>query len=207
MNLHPEELEAAGFRMTEELDHENLIPFVRKYLRKPTRTKQAYYISNLICLSLLVGFIGWAIYSKMSGYNIFYSVSKGLALTFLLVPIHEWIHGLAYRSQGAKNTSYGANLRKFYFVAYADKFVANRRSFRIIALAPFVVLSIGMLITLFFVPMSWQISICAMLTLHTAMCSGDFGLLNYFDYHQMEEVTYDDVAQKRTLFLKKESSL
>lgn len=206
MSLQPEELTSAGFRLTEELDHDNLIPFVRKYLRKSTVTKKVYYTLNACFLVFLVGMIVWAVKNNLGATQIFDKVALGLAMTFLLVPIHEWIHGLAYQSQGAKNTSYGANLRKFYFVAYADKFVANRKAFRIVALAPLVVITVGLLVAMLFVPLKWQLSISAMLVLHTAMCSGDFGLLNYFDFHRDKEVvTYDDMEQKRTLFFMRES--
>jgi hypothetical protein len=36
---------------------------------------------------------------------------------------------------------------------------------------------------------------------HTAMCSGDFGLLNYFEFYKDKEiVTYDDVENKISYF-------
>jgi RNA polymerase sigma factor (sigma-70 family) len=36
---------------------------------------------------------------------------------------------------------------------------------------------------------------------HAAMCSGDFGLLSYFEYHKTKQVaTYDDVENKISYF-------
>jgi len=60
-----------------------------------------------------------------------------LAIAFALIPSHEYIHVLAYKSKGAKNTSCDANLKKFYFMAIAYRFVANKKEFQIVALAPF----------------------------------------------------------------------
>ncbi|MBK9716025.1 MAG: hypothetical protein IPO85_00595 [Saprospiraceae bacterium] len=44
-------------------------------------------------------------------------------------------------------------------------------------------------------------TISSVLLAHTAMCSGDFGLLSFFDFHKDKEpVTYDDVENKISYF-------
>lgn len=41
----------------------------------------------------------------------------------------------------------------------------------------------------------------ATLLAHTTMCSGDFGLLSYFDYHRDKDiVTYDEVESNISYF-------
>ena len=70
----------------------------------------------------------------------------GFAIAFTLVPIHEYIHALAYKSQGAATTSFDANWKKFYFMAIADKFVASKKEFQIIALAPFITINLILII-------------------------------------------------------------
>jgi hypothetical protein len=117
------------------------------------------------------------------------------------VPLHEYIHVLAYRSQGAVNTSYAANLKKFFFMALADKFVANKKEFEVVALAPFVVISMAAVILFLVLSKEWQLSMAGLLLAHTAMCSGDFGLLSYFEMHKDKQVvTYDDVENKLSYF-------
>ena len=87
------------------------------------------------------------------------------------------------------------------FMALADKFVASKREFEIVALAPFLVISTALLLILPFANNNGQITIFAILLAHTAMCSGDFGLLSFFEYHKEKEpVTYDDVANKVSYF-------
>jgi hypothetical protein len=108
---------------------------------------------------------------------------------------------LAYKSQGALHTSYDANLKKFYFLAVADKFVANKREFRIVALAPIVVISAVLLILTFFTGPLWTLTVLGALLVHTAFCSGDFGLLSYFDFHKDKDiVTYDDRKERVSYF-------
>jgi len=117
------------------------------------------------------------------------------------LPLFEYIHVLAYKINGATNTSYDANLRKFYFMALADKFVANKREFQIIALAPFLIISSILISIIFYADQSWTLTCVATLLAHTAMRSGDFGLLSYFDYHQDKEVvTYDEVENNISFF-------
>ena len=202
MKLRPDELSAKGYILLDELGHKELVPFIRTYLKKGTKYTVFYYLSNLVVFGL-------AGYFFVYGYNLpdysletrFTHFACGLAVAFLLVPLHEYIHLLAYKSQGATTTSYDANLKKFYFMALADKFVANKKEFEIVALAPFVVITAVLGILLFVVSATWTLTILGILLTHTAMCSGDFGLLSYFEFHADKYVvTYDDTEHKISYF-------
>lgn len=47
----------------------------------------------------------------------------------------------------------------------------------------------------------WNLTIIGVLLAHTAMCSGDFGLLNYFEFNKDKKVvTYDDIEHKISYF-------
>jgi hypothetical protein len=120
--------------------------------------------------------------------------------------LHEYIHALAYRWQGAPEVSYDVQWRKFIFMAVADQFVASRRAFQVVALAPFVVISTLLLGGLAVTP--WPGVVLGALLMHTACCSGDFGLLSYFDAHpEQEVVTYDDRAGKVSYFFARPSQV
>ncbi len=202
MKLRPEELTENGYTLLDSLGHKEIVPFIRTYIKKRTFFSTFYLMSNLVA----VGLIGYYFYAYYHSGNFsfdkgFTHFSYGLAIAFGLVPIHEYIHVLAYKSQGAEHTSYDANWKKFYFMALANKFVANRKEFQIVALLPFIVISTTLLILLFFVGQLWSFTILGVLLTHTAFCSGDFGLLSYFDYHKSKDVvTYDDVENKISYF-------
>jgi hypothetical protein len=202
MKLTPESIEESGYILLDRLDHKELIPFVRFYLNKRTTISIFYTLCNLL-IAGSIGFYFWLSYSADIidiGSAITY-FSYGLALAFGLLPIHEYIHVLAYRSQGALETSYDVNWKKFYFMAVANHFVANRREFQIVALAPFVIISTVLSILLFFTNPFWTFTILGMLLTHTAFSSGDFGLLSYFEFHHDKDmVTYDDREQKLSYF-------
>lgn len=202
MKIKPEELEEKGYIKLDELVHKELVPFIQMYMKKRTKYSVIYYISNLI----IFGIVG---YLFVQNYNSpdysfgerFTHFSYGLAIAFALLPFHEYIHVLAYKSQGATNTSYDVNLKKFYFMALADKFVANQKEFEVVALAPFFIITSTLTIILFNVCSNWTLTIASILLAHTAMCSGDFGLLSYFEYNKDKQtVTYDDVENKISYF-------
>lgn len=202
MKIKPEQLTDHGFVLLDKLEHQDLVPFIRTYMKKKTKYSVFYYLSNFTLFAL-------AGYYFTSGYQSpdykfserFIHFSHGLAMAFLLVPLHEYIHVLAYKSQGAIHTSYDVNLKKFYFMALADQFVANKKEFTIVALAPFAVISSSLVLLLLVVSPDRIITTIGILLAHTAMCSGDFGLLSYMEYYKdLKPVTYDDIDTKISYF-------
>lgn len=202
MKLKPQELEANGYQLLDTLNHREIVPFVRMYIKKRTRFSILYTLSNILAGALVILFIVInMVFEKTAPGTIVTHLSYGIALAFALTPLHEFIHVLAYKSQGAEKTSYDANLKKFYFMAMADHFVANRKEFQIVALAPFISISAGFLLSLLFTGPLWSLTVAGILLTHTAFCSGDFALLSYFDFHkELDVLTYDDKANRISFF-------
>lgn len=203
MKISPNDLAKNGYIVIDIIKHEELIPFIQAYLKKRTKYSIFYYLSNLILFTLiLLQFISGY---NLANYNLFDRLayfSYGLAIAFLLLPLHEYLHVLAYKWQGAKNTSYDANLKKFYFMALADKFVANKKEFEVVALTPFITITIVLIILMLLIANSnWNLTVLGVLFAHTAMCSGDFGLLSYVEFNKNKQiVTFDDVENKLLCF-------
>jgi Putative zincin peptidase len=202
MKLSPAELIDKGYILLDELGHKELVPFIQLYIKKRNKYSVFYYLANFI----IIGSAGYFFFKgfQLATYSFgdrFAHFSYGIAIAFLLLPLHEYIHVLAYKSQGALQTSYDANLKKFYFMALANHFVANKKEFSIVALAPFVTITSVFIILLFAVSQTWLLTIIGVLFAHTAMCSGDFGLLSYFEFHKDKQiVTYDDVTKRVSYF-------
>ncbi len=85
--------------------------------------------------------------------------SMAFLFVALLIPLHEALHAFAYRLLGAKKTSFDVNLKKFYFIALADKFVTNRMELMFVALLPFAVISLSLVTIVFSVPITWAITV------------------------------------------------
>ncbi len=201
--LFPSDLKEPDFILLDELKHNDLLPFIRAAYK--VRNK-SYYFHNLMN-SLFLGCLIFLmvkdvfLYGKWHFSSEFGYFSYGLLGSFLFIPLHEFIHVLAYKYVGAKETSYDMNLRKFYFMAMADQFVANAKQFRVVALAPFVVISCLCLISMLFTQGEWIYFPIGLLFTHSLFCSGDFGLLNYFETHKDKDVyTYDDKAKGESYF-------
>ncbi len=117
----------------------------------------------------------------------------GIPATFLLVPLHEMIHGWMFRRYGAKDVRYGVIWRYFMFYAVAHAFVVGYRQFRYIAMAPFVVISLLCVIGFWWVPANGKVLLLGLYSFHTLCCAGDFGLCAYFEkYRHRQPVSFDD---------------
>jgi len=202
MEIRPDELSEKGYFLLDKLKHNELPVFLRKYLNQKTAVSIVFYGLNIVLLLVAVFlFVTNFHQGLLSNLNWAYHYFIGFSIAFLLVPLHEYIHVLAYKSQGAKNTSYDSNIKKFFFLALADKFVAAKNEFRIVALAPFASITSILLLLLTISSYSWTLTILGILLCHTAMSSGDFALLSYFEFHRDKEVvTYDNVEEKTSYF-------
>lgn len=197
-----------SFQLLLMLRHDEILGFVQDEFSSRTWSMRLYILLNFLLLAVIVVFavldirnalIGW---DKLLGY-----FSLGILLVFtLLIPLHEGIHGLAYKLVGAPRVSYGVNWKKFYFYAVADKFVIDRNSFIFIALAPFFVITLLIVAIFFmaFVEMKWVL--WGVLFMHTAACAGDFAMVSFYEkYRECEEmVTFDDVKENISFFYVKE---
>lgn len=208
MRITPDELDKADYVLLDELSHNQLGPFVKLYL-----SKKNFFTVFFTCINFLffIAVITLSYFYKTTihlstGIELFHLLC-GILLALFLIPLHELIHKIAYKAQGAERTWIYTNLRKFYFLAIADKFVANRKEFVIIALAPFVIITLILLALLFFLSPSWQLTILGAIVTHNVCCTGDFGLLSYFDFHRSKQlITFDDKQKGATFFYYRKKS-
>ena len=121
-----------------------------------------------------------------------------------LIPVHEVIHALVYKLTGAPKIKFGIKPAKCLFYVTADKYVIGKRHFILVALMPFLVISLLLIVLAHFIvtPLSWSFIVC--LFVHTTMCIGDFALAGLFIQHKRQAIyTYDDVENSVTYFYKK----
>ena len=209
MKLKPEDLEENGYILLDEMNHSEIKPFVKKFITKGGWYSSIYYLSVFISFFFLL-FFCFKLHHTGSYpiHKILLRFLWGVLITIALVPFHELIHGLAYKLAGAKKTSFDYNLKKFYFLAIADKFVTGKQEFKFIALAPFLIISLTLLMISFFTGQPWKVTLFTTLLIHSIACSGDFALLSYFEFNKKREVvTYDDKKKNVSFFYGKEKSI
>lgn len=202
MHLHPENLENNGYRLLSSLQHMDIIPFVQEQLRSGGPIARSYRLLTLGLLTASGAMLAYSIIASPGDWTkILTRFSYGLALAFLLAPVHELIHGIALKAVGAPSVQYRANWRKLYLMAAADRFVVGEKAFYLVAFAPFAVISLAALALLAWHPLT----ALGLLFLHTAFCAGDFALSEYMHTHQDKEIlTYDLVDEQISYFYVKE---
>ena len=201
--LNPEQLkDQERFDLIKTLSHDKIIQFVMNELRKLRWPMVIFYGINIILLSMIIAFsltniihsyISWGLYWQFLLLGIF----SGM---ILVIPVHELLHGLAYKLAGASKVKFGADIRQMLFYASAPSFVAGKKVFFMVAFFPFVIINLVFLsgILLGSPPVQWA-SLVA-LFIHTTMCIGDFAMVNFFAAYPGKKVYTYDNAETRTSF-------
>jgi hypothetical protein len=190
--------DSTRYDLLDEIAHENLVPKVQAYLKRPGPVKLAYIAANLVIVAI-IGFLSASTNTPL--VSALDRLCLGMFLGYvLLLPVHEWVHALAYRRFGAEKTRVVYTWRTLSAYCVADHFVATAREFALVCLMPFLVLNTILIATIAIVggfsPILW-----GMLLLHVGACSGDFAFVNYLWHHRGRGLlTYDDTSQGRSYF-------
>ena len=185
-----EALRSGSATLLESIRHEQLIPFVQEYFFR--RTSWVTRLHHTLSIAALVALIGVGIAGFRAG-QFFLQFGLGLAVMIVIVlPLHEALHAVAYRLCGARDIRWAFSWRMLAAYVVADRFVADRRMFFFVALAPFVVITPAAL-ALATVDSTRAILWLTVLLWHTAGVSGDWALLNYYWMQRGREIyTFDE---------------
>lgn len=193
-------LESKGYTLQGSFSHLDLVPFLQPYLKGKSNTMWVFWLINaLLLVALTVRIATLPAESDVLG-----ALGLGFALSFAFIPLHEFIHAMAFKSLGANQLFYGANWKKLYFFAGADKFVLGRRGFLRVAFAPCLLIGVASLLLCFCFSPFIQTLLLGATLLHTGMSAGDFALVAWFENHrQLEPLTFDDHAAGMSYFYTK----
>jgi hypothetical protein len=207
MNLTPEALQdETRYRLVEELEHTQLIPFVQKYMYRFNAVSAFFWSANVAILVVLAMQVGKDFARDTFDFAIIASsISFGILATFAIgIVIHENIHFVAYKAVGAQQASVQYEWRNMIFLCTADKFVANSREFFWVAILPFLLINTALIVPLFFSTGGWFYFFGGALLMHTGACSGDFALLSFLYEHRRQEIyTFDDMSENKSYFYAK----
>ena len=194
------------FRLLKTLRYEEIVEFVFENIQKTNYSTRFYYFINALLLALIIGF---SIAGFKNDLFIFGNYAKFfffgmIAGSILVIPLHELLHGIAYKFNGAPRIDYGADLKQGIFYVAANNYVIGKKEFKIVALTPFAVINIAAFITLSFLTPHYFIMTLFFLLFHNIMCIGDFAMLSYFLRHNDKELyTYDNHKEKRSYIFEK----
>ncbi|MEO8028299.1 MAG: DUF3267 domain-containing protein [Bryobacteraceae bacterium] len=201
-----DELEnAQRFQRIATFRHSNPAAFLQEYfhdyLLKPTIPIGVFLLLNAVAIGLIG--VEWS----RGGHG-----SKGLGdfgfgviLAFAFMPLHEALHGIAYKAFGANDVRYKIQWRRAMAFAAAHRFVAGGREFFWVAILPTLVINPLLLGYAYFAPPAWKLTILSALFVHIGFTSGDFALINFFYVHrQRQPATYDDMDAEASYFFVRE---
>lgn len=189
------------YRQLLAVSYSNLIDFVLDYLRRRSGLMIFFW-------SVCLVFLGIALFVRinLSGYyplkNIMMHSTLGLIVFPLLsIPLHEILHVIPFFLAGARKIRVGVDLKQYIFYVTAHRHVAGSRQFSVVALVPFVTMTIALFVLMLFLPGLWKWSLSLFLFVHTTMCAGDFALLNFLWLNRQKKIyTWDDADEKMAYF-------
>ena len=202
MALRVEDLEdQSKYRQILKIPYDELVNFVLDYIRRKSGLMVFFWSSCIV-------FLGIALFVRINigGYfpfrNIFLHTCLGLIIfPILCIPMHELLHIIPYYLTGARNIRIGMDLKQYMFYVTAHRYVATENQFRFVALVPFLVTSLAVLLLVLILPGLWKWSLSLFLFVHATMCAGDFAMLNFYSMHRGRKIyTWDDFDEKAAYF-------
>ncbi len=177
---------------------------VRPKPSQPARKRGPGRWLALLVFAVVGGVVGYGVgqlIAKNSAVDSFLlQLGVGVAALFLLLPVHEFIHGLAFKGIGAPTIGYGYSLKSMMIYAYCQKFPTTLREVAFVAVMPFLILTAGLLAAWVVWP-TYGVSWATLLVLHTSGCIGDFVLINYYLKNRHRTIyTYDDLEGERKTY-------
>jgi hypothetical protein len=202
MGLRVEDLEDhCKYRELLKIPYDELITFVLDYIRRKSEVMIFFWSACIIFLGLAL-----SVRINIAGYfplkNIIYHSFLGLIIfPVLCIPVHEGFHIIPFFFAGARRIRIGVDLKQYLFYITAHRHVVSSGQFRFVALTPFIVINLTLLILIFILPGLWKWSMSLLLFVHTTMCAGDFALLNFLWINRKKKIyTWDDAEKKMAYF-------
>ena len=202
MALQVEDLEdQTKYRQIATIQYSELINFVLGYIRKRSGLMVFFWTVCLIFLSMAI-----KVRINIAGYFLIRNVLLHSTLGFIVfpllcIPVHEILHIIPFYFSGAKNIRAGMDLKQYIFYVTAHRHVTTPIQFWIVALTPFLIISVAIALIVFFIPGLWKWSLSLFLFTHTTMCAGDFAMLNFYFLNRDKKIyTWDDVDKKEAYF-------
>lgn len=205
MKLLVEDLEdQTKFRQILAISYNDLIPFILDHLKRKSGL-------SIFFMSACFIFLGIAIKVRINiaGYFpaqdlLFHFFLGVIIFPVICIPVHELLHIIPYYISGARNIRVGMDLKQYLFYVTAHRYVATPLQFRIVALTPFLVISVVFTLLVFILPGLWKWSLSLFLFVHATMCAGDFALLNFYFLNRNKKIyTWDDADLKMAYFYEK----
>ena len=143
MALSVEDLDdQTKFRQILTISYQNLVQFIFDYLMKKSGLIVFFWSACMVFLGIAI-----KVRINIAGYfpisDIFFHSALGLIIfPVLCIPVHELLHIIPYYLSGAKKIRVGMDLKQYLFYVTAHRYVATPLQFKIVAVIPFIIISV-----------------------------------------------------------------
>jgi len=202
MALQVEDLDdQSKYRELLKIPYDELIDFVLDYMRRKSEVMIFFWSACVIFLGIAITVrINIAVYFPLKSI-MFHSFLGLIVFPVLMIPVHEILHIITYYLAGARRIRVGMDLRQYMFYVTAHRFVTGHKQFKLVALTPFITVSIILILLILFLPGLWKWSLSVLLFVHATMCVGDFALMNFYYLNRSKKIfTWDDFDKKIAYF-------
>ena len=203
MHITPEKIKDNGFIPITKVKHADFNSFI---LNSRWQNFRWHFIFNLLLFLFFLLFAFFFFSAPNPIISRLLWAGLGIFVAFLIVPFHEFIHYSTYKCLGAKKATITPYIRKGYILTHADHFVVRKKEVKWIAIMPFILISVSLLLSLTIFNAEWQILVSTTLLMHTSICHADFRILDYFMNNKNEILMYDDIKKGLTYIYKKSHS-
>lgn len=156
------------------------------------------YIGGMVFISFLLCF---KLASSESVETFLFQLCAGFVIGIVLIPLHEMIHGLYFKSIGSEEIRFILDFRRLRFGCYSHQFIMSKWEYIRLLLAPFVVFSFVLLLCAFTFA-DWATFFLSMLLMHSSYCAGDFALVSFTQKIDEKALyVYYDQKLEKTFFV------
>ena len=134
------------------------------------KNKTHFLLVNLFSLLLVLPVLPLLYFVDFSQFDLILFLIGFLAF-FVIIMIHEWIHGIFFNHYSKKKVKY--KFHGWAFSASTPNTFYVKSAYLVIGLAPAVIIN-GILLILFFIFKDLRIMLFFILALHFSGCAGDF---------------------------------
>jgi hypothetical protein len=191
-----------AYRLVHELGFQDMIPFVLTHIREKGIMSATYMGVNLAMFGMIAGCIILGILDQSLTWRAAFgqSLTGIICGSILVIPVHELLHGAAYRLLGAKSIRFGVDFQQFIFFVTADRYPVSGKQLYFLALTPFVVINAVVIVaTLLFFRHAMLLTGFLLLS-HNIMCIGDFAIANYVRRAKGRLYSFDEPEKKKSYF-------
>jgi len=191
-----------AYRLVYELGFEDMVPFVLNQIKRKGLFSWLYLAANVTMLSIIVLLLITTLLNHTPGWkSLIIQIALGaFAGSILVIPVHELLHGLAYRILGSKKIIFGADLKQLIFFVTTNRYPVSGREVYLLALSPFVLINfLTTLATITLFP-QWALFSGIFLLSHNIMCIGDFAICNFVSRAKGRIYNFDEPEKKISYF-------